>query len=161
WLKPVKSSMSFLSFRIGCFADFERALAAARVSLPVYTAAFDALVELAGLAAPGGATSEMAAAHGDWLIAEELMSGRQWHLDGYMQGGELTVVGIVDSIRLPNRVSFTRFDYPSRLPAVAQRRLAAMAHAVLRQAGFDGGMFNIEFFVDSRDRPKIIEINPR
>jgi ATP-grasp domain len=161
WLKPVKSSMSFLSFRIGGFADFERALAAARSGLPAYTAAFDALIELSGLTPPDGAGPEVAAARGDWLIAEELMGGRQCTLDGYMQAGELTVVGIVDSIRLSNRVSFTRFDYPSRLSVAAQRRMAAIAAAVLRQAGFDNGMFNIEFFVDGRGRPKIIEINPR
>jgi hypothetical protein len=161
WLKPVKSSMSFLSFRIGSFADFERALVAARAGLPAYTAAFDALVELAGLTPPAGVAPEVAAARGDWLLAEELMGGRQCTLDGYMQGGELTVVGIVDPIRLRNRVSFTRFDYPSRLPLAAQRRMAAIARAVLRRAGFDNGMFNIEFFVDGRGRPKIIEINPR
>jgi hypothetical protein len=161
WLKPVKSSMSFLSFRIGGFADFQRALALAQSGLPAYTAAFDELVELSGLTPPAGAGPEVAAARGDWLIAEELMGGRQCTLDGYMQAGQLTFVGIVDSIRLPNRVSFTRFDYPSRLPAAAQRRMAGIAGAVLRQAGFDDGMFNIEFFVDGSGRPKIIEINPR
>ena len=37
------------------------------------------------------------------------------------------MLGIVDSIRLPNKVSFTRFEYPSRLPAVVQERMAVSA----------------------------------
>ena len=158
WLKPVKSSMSYLGFRIGSFADFKRALTAARAELPRYTAAFRELVDMASPAVPAGAAPIGA----DWLIAEELMGGRQCTLDGMMLGGRLTAIGVVDSIRLRNRVSFTRFDYPSGLPRAAQAAMAAIAERALTHIGLDNGMFNIEFFFDSRSgRPMIIEINPR
>jgi biotin carboxylase len=158
WLKPVKSSMSYLGFRIGSFADFERALAAARAELPRYTAAFRELMEMASPAVPAGALQIGA----DWLIAEALMGGRQCTLDGMMLGGRLTVIGIVDSIRLRNRVSFTRFDYPSDLPRATQAAMAAIAERALSRIGLDNGMFNVEFFFDRRSgRPMIIEINPR
>ena len=66
------------------------------------------------------------------------------------------------SIRLPNRVSFTRFDYPSRLRQATQAKMVDIAQRVLRRIGFDDGLFNMEFFVDERgEMPKIIEINPR
>jgi biotin carboxylase len=107
---------------------------------------------------PGDAANVRA----DWLIAEELLGGRQCTLDGMMAAGELTLIGVVDSIRLPNRVSFARFDYPSRLRRAAQERMVDIARRTLRRIGFDNGLFNIEFFVDERGgEPKIIEINPR
>jgi biotin carboxylase len=158
WLKPVKSSMSYLGFRIASFADFERAVALSRAGLPAYTAAFQELMDMAGPPIPGAAAGVRA----DWLIAEELLRGRQCTLDGMMAGGELTLIGVVDSIRLPNRVSFARFDYPSRLGRALQERMADIAERALRRIGFDDGLFNIEFFVDERgEAPKIIEINPR
>jgi len=158
WLKPVKSSMSYLGFRIASFAEFERAVALSRAGLPAYTAAFQEFMDMTRPPLPG----EVANVGADWLIAEELLSGRQCTLDGLMSGGELTLIGVVDSIRLPNRVSFARFDYPSRLPRATQERMAEVARRALRRIGFDNGLFNIEFFVDERrEEPKIIEINPR
>jgi hypothetical protein len=157
WLKPVKSSMSYLGFRIGSFAEFERALALSRAGLPAYTAAFQELMDMAPPSLPPGTPIGRA----DWLIAEELLGGRQCTLDGVMHRGELTVIGIVDSIRLPNRVSFTRFDYPSRLSRSIQARMSDVAQRVMRRIGFDNGLFNIEFFVDDGGQPMIIEINPR
>jgi biotin carboxylase len=158
WLKPVKSSMSYLGFRIGSFAEFERAVALSRAGLPAYTAAFQEFMNMTRPPLPAGAASVRA----DWLIAEELLGGRQCTLDGLMFGGELTLIGVVDSIRLSNRVSFARFDYPSRLRRTTQENMVEIARRVLRRIGFDNGLFNIEFFVDERgETPKIIEINPR
>ena len=158
WLKPVKSSMSYLGFRIGSFAEFERTLELSRAGLPAYTAAFQELMEMAPASLPAAVPRGRA----DWLIAEELLGGRQCTLDGVMFQGDLAVIGIVDSIRLPNRVSFTRFDYPSRLRRSTQASMVEMARRVLRGVGFDNGLFNIEFFVgDAGTRPMIIEINPR
>ncbi len=158
WLKPVKSSMSYLGFRIASFAEFEHAVALSRAGLPAYSAAFQELMDMARPSIPGDAANVRA----DWLIAEELLSGRQCTLDGMMSAGELTLIGVVDSIRLPNRVSFARFDYPSRLRQATQEKMVDIARRALHRIGFDNGLFNIEFFVDERgEAPKIIEINPR
>jgi biotin carboxylase len=158
WLKPVKSSMSYLGFRIASFAEFERALALSRAGLQAYSAAFQELMDMVRPLI----LSDAANLRADWLIAEELLGGRQCTLDGMMSAGELTLIGVVDSIRLPSRVSFARFDYPSRLRLATQERMKDIARRVLRRIGFDNGLFNIEFFVDERaGEPKIIEINPR
>jgi biotin carboxylase len=154
----VKSSMSYLGFRVASFADFERAVALSRAGLPAYAAAFQELMDMARPSIPGAAARVRA----DWLIAEQLLGGRQCTLDGIMAAGEITLIGVVDSIRLPNRVSFARFDYPSRLPRATQEKMVDIAQRALRRIGFDNGLFNMEFFVDERSgAPKIIEINPR
>lgn len=157
WLKPVKSSMSYLGFRIRSFDEFERALALARTGLPAYAAAFQEMMETVSPPDSGDAPDVRA----DSLIAEELLRGRQCTLEGFVYRNELTLVGIVDSIRLPNRVSFSRFEYPSRLPCAVQQDMIDIARRVLDRTGFDNGLFNIEYIVDKNGRPMIVEINPR
>src|SRR5262249_3740653 len=133
-------------------------IALSRVGLAAYSAAFQEFINMAH--AP--VSAEAQAIRADWLIAEELLSGRQCTLDGMMFEGNLTLIGVVDSIRLPNKVSFARFDYPSHLSHAAQARMVDIAARALRRIGFDNGVFNIEYFVNDRgDDPKIIEINPR
>lgn len=158
WLKPVKGAMSFLGHRINSLEEFGWALEKSRRELPPYARAFNEL--LAMTPAPIG--GRYGAVRGDWLIAEELMSGHQCTLDGLMDNGRFRLLGIVDSIRMANRVSFGRFELPSRLPRGVQKHLADIAERVMIRLGFRHGLFNMEFFVDPRGgAPKIIEINPR
>jgi hypothetical protein len=156
WLKPVKSALSYLGHHIGSLAELERVQALARAELPRYAHAFTEMLGMAKTPLP----SELDGTNGEWLIAEELMGGRQCTLEAWCSRGRMVLLGIVDSIRLPNRLSFTRFEYPSRLPDAAQDEMVRIAERVMRRAGFDDGLFNIEFFVRA-GQPKIIEINPR
>lgn len=158
WLKPVKSSLSHLAFRVGSMAEFEQARAAARACLPSFAGAFNEMLDASGIRCPAG----HAHVRGDWLIAEAPIRGHQCTLEGFVHRGRMTVMGIVDSILLPDRPSFVRFQYPSSLPVSAQRAMGAIAARLMRRFGFDQGMFNIEFFVDPRSgRPMLLEINPR
>lgn len=158
WLKPVKGAMSFLGSRINNLDDLDRAVAKARRELPPYARAFN---EILGMS-PARLNGRNASVKGDWLIAEELMSGKQCTLDGLMEHGRFHLLGIVDSVRLSNRMSFGRFELPSRLPRRVQQQLAAIAERVMRTLGYLHGLFNMEFFADPRGgEPKIIEINPR
>ncbi len=158
WLKPVKGAMSFLGHRINNLEEFRSAQEKAQRELPPYARAFNEMLALT----PAPLNGHYGMVSGDWLIAEELMSGHQCTLDGLMENGRFHLLGIVDSIRLPNRVSFARFELPSRLPRRAQRQLADIAARVMLQLGYRHGLFNMEFFADPKGgEPKIIEVNPR
>lgn len=155
WLKPIKSYLSYLGFRIGDQATYRQALAQAAEKLPPFLGSFIELVEDAAPRAELGRGRQ-------WMLAEELMSGVQCTLDGYVHGGEVTVLGVVDSIRFANKVSFKRFQYPSSLPARVQAQMADVARKLMPGLGFDHGMFNIEFFWDpKRPAPMVIEVNDR
>jgi len=97
------------------------------------------------------------------LLAEGLISGRhQVTVDGYARRGEITVVGIVDSIMYPGTQAFQRFEYPSSLPAAVQQRMSELAYRALRALGFDHGAFNVEMIWDEQtDKLQLIEVNPR
>ena len=95
------------------------------------------------------------------FIAEELLAGAEVTLEGYVHGGATTVIGVTDSVKYPGTNSFQRFEYPSRLPRGRLDELGAVAERLLPGLGFDGGFFNIEFFVGDAGPAKVIEVNGR
>jgi biotin carboxylase len=156
WLKPVKAYMSIMGFRVASRAELEAALAEARTQLPRFAASFN---EILGLVPE---TARHDGVDGNTLIAESLLSGHQCTLEGYVHRGRVTVLGSVDSIRFPNRVSFKRFDYPSRLPGSVKRRMAETVERFFESIGYDNAQFNVEFFIErGTGRPVIIEVNSR
>jgi hypothetical protein len=105
------------------------------------------------------AVSTPPSAHG--FLAEELLDGHEVTLEGYVFNGRVTTIGITDSVKYPGTNSFERFEYPSFLAVERQAELARIAERILPALGFDGGFFNVEFFVPE-DRPaQIIEVNGR
>jgi hypothetical protein len=111
----------------------------------------------ADIAALAGAARENV--HG--FLAEELLSGDEVTLEGYVHGGRVTTIGITDSVKYPGTFSFERFEYPSALPPERQAELSDVAAEVLPAHGFSGGFFNVEFFVPERGPAQIIEVNAR
>jgi biotin carboxylase len=96
------------------------------------------------------------------LIAEGVLKGEPVTVEGYAYGGEVEILGVVDSIMFPGTLAFSRFEYPSALPPGVQARMADIATRLMRRLGFDNGLFNIEMMYDSsEDRIGIVEINPR
>ena len=95
------------------------------------------------------------------FLAEELLRGDLVTVEGYVCGGRVELLGIVDSTLHANR-SFARFDYPSALPAPVQQRMAAIARRVVAAFRLDQTLWNIEMMYDAAaDRVAIVEVNPR
>lgn len=144
--KPVVGRLSQNVFRI----DDEEALLGLH-ELDRYTSRYAEIALLAG--------ADPASVHG--FLAEELLSGLEVTLEGYVHGGAVTTIGITDSVKYPETLSFERFEYPSSLPAERQAELAAVAARLLPALDFDAGFFNVEFFVPPDGAAQIIEVNGR
>jgi biotin carboxylase len=96
------------------------------------------------------------------MIAEEVVDGLQVTVNGLACGGEVTMLGVVDSIMYPGTDQFQRFQYPSALPASLQARAEAVTRSALAAVGFTHGMFNVELrLCEKTGHAKVIEINPR
>jgi hypothetical protein len=146
FVKPVVGRLSHNAFRV----DNERDLAA----LPPadrQTVRHARIAALAG-ADPGWATG---------FIAEELLAGTEVTLEGYVYEGRVTVIGVTDSVKYPATNSFERFEYPTTLTEERQDELAAVATRLVPALAFDGGFFNVEFFVPDEGRAQVIEMNGR
>jgi hypothetical protein len=105
------------------------------------------------------ADGEPAAVHG--FLAEELLTGDEVTLEGYVSGGAMTTIGVTVSVKYPGTFSFERFEYPSKLSEEQQAALSEVSARVLSALEFDGGFFNVEFFVPENGPAQIIEVNGR
>ncbi|MEX0671867.1 MAG: ATP-grasp domain-containing protein [Candidatus Babeliales bacterium] len=96
------------------------------------------------------------------FIAESLLQGSQCTLEGFCHNGQVTILGIVDSIMYPGTISFQRFEYPSSLPMAAQERMGVITRRFIAGVGLDNSFFNIEFMYNPQmESIHIIEVNPR
>ncbi len=147
FLKPVVGRLSHDARRV----DHESELPDVVEGVQGYADDYGALATLAGLD-PGLTRG---------FLAEELLEGREVTYEGYVWRGAVTTVGVTDSIKYEGTGSFERFEYPSSLSAQCQEGLARIAARIMPALGFDGGFFNIEFFVPDTGPAKIIEVNAR
>jgi biotin carboxylase len=154
FVKPVKSWFTQYARRIETFAEllaFVRS-PAVRAHLAHFVRPFNQLLDRHG-------GFSVNASH---MIAEELMTGHQVTLEGYVDGAGISVVGILDSIMYENTISFERFEYPSSVSDGVVHRMTMIAERILRHIGFTDALFNIELLYDDRsDAVRIVEINPR
>jgi hypothetical protein len=156
FIKPVKSYLSILARRIETFPDLSRTVEEARLRLAAIAEMFDGLVGLSRL------DQRFRAVPGSALLVEEFLSGHQVTLDGYAFAGQVVPLGVVDSFFFLRSSSFERFEYPSRVPAGVQERMARIAERCIRAIGLDRTFFNMEFFYrEEDDAIHLIEINGR
>jgi hypothetical protein len=146
FVKPVVGRLSQNAYRI----DDARDLFGLH-EIDDYTARYASIAALAG--------ADPAAAHG--FLAEELLSGAEVTLEGYVHGSSVTTIGVTDSVKYPGTLSFERFEYPSALSPERQAELSDIAARVLPALEFEGGFFNVEFFVPEEGPAQIIEVNGR
>jgi ATP-grasp domain len=95
------------------------------------------------------------------FLVEELVSGDEVTLEGYVHEGRVTVIGVTDSVKYPGTNSFERFEYPSALSDDRLHELGRQAKTLVRAHGLDTCFFNIEFFAPAEASPKIVELNAR
>ncbi len=158
WIKPIKAHSSHLGFKISSADDLRAHLPEIRDRIGYYGVPFDEYLQ--HVEVPDSVRSVT----GHWCIAEGMISaGQQCTLEGYVYNGEVTVYGVVDSIRGgKHRSSFSRYQYPSLLPRQAQDRMIEATRKVMTHIGYDGAPFNIEFYWDRRnDEIRLLEINAR
>jgi ATP-grasp domain-containing protein len=108
--------------------------------------------------------AELAGLHPDAVrgfLAEELLSGREVTYEGFVHEGRVVMVGITDSQKYEGTNSFERFEFPSALPPERQDELEDVSARLMPALGFDGGFFNVEFFVPEEGPARIVEVNGR
>lgn len=156
WVKPIKSSGSFLGFRINTEEDFEAAIPQIRDQINLIGDPFDYVLGQVQLPA------EIVDVGGSHCMAESIIEGRLCTLEGYAQNGRVESMGIVDSIRYENGISFFRYEYPSTLPYKIQERMQRITEKIISAIGFEDSAFNIEYFWNrEKDKIWLLEINTR
>jgi hypothetical protein len=155
FVKPVKAAYSVLARRVNDGRELRRHLTFGRWEAHI----IDRLVKPFADLMRAHSQLDVDPLH---MLAEGLIEGVQFNVDGWMDRGRAGFFGIVDSIMYPGTQAFARFEYPSRLPADVQTRAYALAQAAMRAVGFDHGAFNVEItWQPGSDHLYVVEINPR
>jgi hypothetical protein len=146
FVKPVVGRLSQNAMRIDVPADLLFLHEA-----DWYTTRYGQIAELVGF--------DSGRVHG--FLAEELLAGDEVTYEGYVHGGRVTTIGVTDSVKYPGTNSFERFEYPTVLSEEREAEIEDVVRRVMPELGFDGGFFNVEFFVSAGAAPRIIEVNAR
>ena len=155
WIKPIKSFRSYLAFSIADEWQFEQAVATCRDKAGEIMDPFHEIMEAYHMPRELRDMKET-------FIAESPIGGAQCTVEAYAYEGRVVGYGVVDSIRSPDSSSFSRYEYPSRLPLEVQHRMLDVTRGVMGQVGFTHGAFNVEFFYDQNsDNVWLLEVNPR
>lgn len=156
WVKPFFSYSSYLAFPVVREEDFPEAVVQLREGADRYGKPFfDSVNHMTE--APNGDL-----ANPNLCLAEEAIHGQQCTVEGYSIKGDVESHGIVDTHWFDDDSGFSRYQYPSALPAEVQERLVTLSCRLVRQIGYDDAGFNIEFYHDPKRREiKILEINSR
>lgn len=156
WLKPIKGYSSMLGFHITNEQEFHEAIEVTRKTIGLLGDPFDDILRRIEL------PEELNEISGNFLIAEQYVSGWELAPEGYVQSGKCHVHGIIDMVISSNGKSFERYEYPSSAPELVQKLAISVSCRLMEHIGFDSGCFNIEFFWDEEtENLWIIEINPR
>ena len=155
FVKPVKATYSVLARRIDRFEDLRRHMS----FWPFEKFIIKRLVKPFNDLMSWYTDCRIDTHH---MIAEELLTGVQLNLDGYVHEGQVHALGVIDANMYPGTQAFASFEYPSRVPAEVRARVTALAERIIGGIGYRHGFFNAEFVWNpDTGRIDLIEVNPR
>ena len=149
WLK-----LGLLGFKLTSEDDARTAMDLARRELPAwsrqYYPLFAAAIDLA----------KYPLATADMMLVEEFVEGRQVTVEGWSLGGDIQIWAMTDTNTFAGSRVIDNFSTPSRVDAAMAASLAAKTIDTIRAFDFDGGFFNIEFWLTA-DGVRLTEVNGR
>jgi hypothetical protein len=155
YTKPVKAAYSVLARRVDDFSQLKQHLTFhpwEKYIIKRLVRPFNDVVERMGVSS----------INGHWMMAEQLIDGFQVNVDGFIEDGEVKILGIVDAVMYPGTDAFLRWEYPSRLPPEWQQNIHSATKQVVKALALDHGLFNVELRICSHSGDcKVIEVNPR
>jgi hypothetical protein len=149
WLK-----LGLLGFKVTSDDETRAAMELARRELPAWTRQYYPLFERAvDLAKYPLATTDM-------MLVEEFVDGRQVTVEGWSLGGDIRIWAMTDTNTLAGSRIIDNFSTPSRVDPETAETLRLKTIETIRAFGFDGGFFNIEFWLTD-DGVRLTEVNGR
>jgi len=149
WLK-----LGLLGFKVASDYEARSALELARRELPQWSRQYYPLFRQAI------DVEKYPLALTDMMLIEEFVEGRQVTVEGWALDGEVNIWATTDTNTFPGTRVIDNFSTPSRVDAATAVVLRAKTLETIRRFGFDGGFFNIEFWLTD-DGIRLTEVNGR
>jgi hypothetical protein len=152
FVKPVKSGFQLYADAVDNFKELMALRRKAKGHLSDFTRPFNDMFQKYGGEGPSASA----------LLAEELLTGQPFTVEGFVYGGCTTILGIVDAHYYRGTRSYHRFQYPSTLSCTIQRRAEGLITRLMTHLEYRHGPFNIDCLYNRQtDRIHLLEINPR
>jgi hypothetical protein len=152
FVKPVKSQYQLYADAVENPRELMTLRRKAKAHLSDFTRPFNVMFRKYGGDGPSASA----------LLAEQLLTGQPFTIEGFVYGGRTTILGVVDAHYYRGTRSYQRFQYPSILSEAVQERAANLASRLMSHLGYRHGLFNIDCLYNRRtDRIHLLEINPR
>jgi len=149
WLK-----LGLLGFKVTSDDETLAAMELARRELPAWSRQYYPLFARAvDLAKYPLATTDM-------MLVEEFVDGRQVTVEGWSLDGEIRIWAMTDTNTFAGSRVIDNFSTPSRVDRETAEILRKKTIETIRAFGFDGGFFNIEFWLTD-DGVRLTEVNGR
>jgi hypothetical protein len=149
WLK-----LGVLGFKLESDDDARAAMELARRELPAWSRQYYPLFA----AAIDRAKYPLATA--DMMLVEEFVEGRQVTVEGWSLNGDVQIWAMTDTNTFPGSRVIDNFSTPSRVDVEVAATIREKAIETIGAFGFDGGFFNIEFWLTD-DGVRLTEVNGR
>lgn len=96
------------------------------------------------------------------FLCEDLISGVQVTIDGYVYEKTVFFLGVTRAIFHPRSNSFSHHEFPHHLPPALTDQIKDVLERLMPGLGLDNSFFNVELRVDEETGTfKIIEVNSR
>jgi len=155
--KPVRAARSFSSARVTGVEALERLIGTNYAMLQKHNQPY---IEAVRTATQDVDLLSVVEASNDF-VCEDVLSGEQYAIDGYVYQGQVFYHGIVKEVFLPNSISFERHEFPADIAPDWVVRLKDMTERLIRHTGLNNTEFDIELMIDfDTNQGRIIEMNP-
>lgn len=96
------------------------------------------------------------------FLCEELVSGEQITVDGFVFAGRVEIFGMTRAVFHPGTNVFNRHEFPYTFGTSLDEKIFAAVRKLIPALGLDNSFFNVELRADEKDEQfRIIEINSR
>ncbi|MFW6283761.1 MAG: ATP-grasp domain-containing protein [Desulfosalsimonas sp.] len=157
FIKPARANISFGSHRVEQAGELEYYMARESIDIARFNQYY-----LNALAIDPAYHNALNVATCNDFLCEELISGTQVTMDGYMFEGEVVFFGITRAVYHPETNSFFYHAFPHRFNPHLQNKIEAALKKLIPALGIDNSFFNVELRADEeKQKFAIIEVNSR
>jgi len=96
------------------------------------------------------------------FLCEDLLTGDQVTIDGFIYNSEITVFGYTKAVFFPDSNSFSHHDFPYSFSPQLENKIHAGLEKLIPNLGINNSFFNVEIRVDEAEQTfYILEVNSR
>lgn len=157
FIKPVRANISFGAHRIETPEELEYYIGSESMDIARYNQYY-----LEAISSYARHYNAINMATCNTFLCEDLISGTQLTVDGYVFEGEVTCFGVTMAVYHPRTNSFSHHEFPYELsPALHSAVISALTR-LIPAMGLNNSFFNAEIRVDeTAETFAIVEVNSR